>query len=105
MTVTRQQAYAAFNKLVEGASSGVCCCGDDMKQHSNPMDCGHTPVDSGIYSNEKHIGTLRAYICGTESDRRSARANVALAAVLGFYGGALYLAMCVVLGRHYGMWP
>jgi hypothetical protein len=22
----------------------TCCCGDDMETHSNPMDCGHTPV-------------------------------------------------------------
>jgi hypothetical protein len=26
-------------------SSGVCCCGDDMNKHGNPMDCGHNPVD------------------------------------------------------------
>lgn len=26
-------------------SSGVCCCGDDMKAHASPMICGHNPVD------------------------------------------------------------
>lgn len=26
-------------------TSGVCCCGDDMKNHPDPMSCGHTPVD------------------------------------------------------------
>jgi len=25
---------------------GVCCCGDDMDNHPNPMYCGHSPVDS-----------------------------------------------------------
>ena len=31
-------------------SSGVCCCGDDMSRHVNPMDCGHSPVDSWNYA-------------------------------------------------------
>lgn len=22
----------------------VCCCGDSMKGHANPMECGHMPV-------------------------------------------------------------
>lgn len=29
--------------------SGVCCCGDDMQRHSNPMDCGHSPRDQWDY--------------------------------------------------------
>ena len=28
---------------------GVCCCGDNMENHTNPMDCGHSPVDHGSY--------------------------------------------------------
>lgn len=28
---------------------GVCCCGDDMDTHAEPMDCGHEPVDHGTY--------------------------------------------------------
>lgn len=28
---------------------GVCCCGDSMDTHANPMDCGHVPVDHGAY--------------------------------------------------------
>lgn len=28
---------------------GVCCCGDDMDTHAEPMDCGHSPVDHGAY--------------------------------------------------------
>lgn len=30
-------------------SNGVCCCGDSMNAHSDPMFCGHMPVDSGEY--------------------------------------------------------
>lgn len=26
-------------------SSGVCCCGDNMANHPEPMNCGHSPVD------------------------------------------------------------
>ena len=28
---------------------GVCCCGDSMDTHAEPMDCGHSPVDHGAY--------------------------------------------------------
>lgn len=31
-------------------NSGVCCCGDSMDNHSNPMHCGHTPTDMWDYS-------------------------------------------------------
>jgi len=31
-------------------SSGVCCCGDLMDNHSNQMYCGHTPTDMWDYS-------------------------------------------------------
>lgn len=30
--------------------SGVCCCGDDIERHGNPMDCGHSPVDMWDHS-------------------------------------------------------
>lgn len=30
-------------------TEGVCCCGDNMKGHADPMDCGHTPTDHGTY--------------------------------------------------------
>lgn len=32
------------------ATNGVCCCGDNMERHANPMDCGHTETDSGSYA-------------------------------------------------------
>lgn len=28
---------------------GMCCCGDDMKRHPHPMECGHSPTDHGGY--------------------------------------------------------
>lgn len=28
-------------------ASGVCCCGDCMEDHPNPIICGHSPVDQG----------------------------------------------------------
>lgn len=31
-------------------AEGVCCCGDSMAGHANPMDCGHSEVDAGRYS-------------------------------------------------------
>lgn len=36
-----------LRKLIENApvSSGVCCCGDSMDSHQDPMVCGHSPVD------------------------------------------------------------
>ena len=28
---------------------GVCCCGDNMENHGDPMNCGHSPTDHGSY--------------------------------------------------------
>ena len=39
-----QQLFANVN-----TASGVCMCGDAMDNHANPMHCGHSPVDSGVY--------------------------------------------------------
>ena len=50
---------AAMREALEGCvglltnasvRTGVCCCGDDMEHHGSPMDCGHSPVDSGEYN-------------------------------------------------------
>lgn len=39
--------FEQFVEWVEQApvSSGVCCCGDYMENHSSPLTCGHEPVD------------------------------------------------------------
>jgi hypothetical protein len=31
-------------------ASGVCCCGDDMGEHSSAYDYGHSPVDQWDWS-------------------------------------------------------
>ena len=51
-----------------GIKSGVCCCGDDMARHSNPMDCGHSPVDSGEYYSAKTIEVARAALSGAKGN-------------------------------------
>jgi hypothetical protein len=28
---------------------GYCCCGEEMAEHNNGMQSGHTPVDMGVY--------------------------------------------------------
>lgn len=38
-------------------SSGVCYCGEAIDGHSNPMSCGHTPVDLWDHSVEQILAT------------------------------------------------
>lgn len=40
-------AAAIFSNCV--VEDGVCCCGDNMSNHPQPMNCGHSPVDHGAY--------------------------------------------------------
>ena len=40
-------------------SAGVCCCGDNMDGHSDPMACGHSPVDMGEYSASQWLAALQ----------------------------------------------
>jgi len=46
-----REALEACIASIEHAdmSEGCCCCGEDMLNHSSPMDCGHAPVDIGEY--------------------------------------------------------
>lgn len=39
---------------------GVCCCGDDMASHGDPINCGHIPVDMGNYYAGKALDAARA---------------------------------------------
>jgi hypothetical protein len=43
-------------------ADGVCCCGDNMEGHSDPMSCGHAPVDMGDYYGSRAITAARAAI-------------------------------------------
>jgi len=46
--LTKLDDVLAFLNNVQ-SSSGVCMCGDDMRNHPAPTFCGHSPVDSGEY--------------------------------------------------------
>ena len=41
-------------------AEGVCCCGDSMDRHPNPMNCGHSPVDIGHYYAGQALEAARA---------------------------------------------
>ena len=41
-------------------TEGVCCCGDSMDRHPEPMSCGHLPVDAGHYHHAATIKDSRA---------------------------------------------
>lgn len=43
-------------------SSGVCCCGDSIDGHGNPMDCGHSPRDTWDYAAEGFIKEMQALL-------------------------------------------
>ena len=44
---------------------GVCCCGDSMDRHSDPMTCGHSPVDMGDYYAGQALKSARAALAST----------------------------------------
>ena len=46
------EALEAWHNIAEHCtiSDGMCCCGDDMERHPEPMSCGHSPVDHGAYN-------------------------------------------------------
>lgn len=46
-----------MNCLVE---DGMCCCGEEMYEHSNPPLCGHFPVDHGSYQASKWMEDFAA---------------------------------------------
>lgn len=67
-----REARAAVAELIEAhkrllamaerldLAEGVCCCGDDMQSHPEPMSCGHSPVDAGHYHHGATIEESRA---------------------------------------------
>lgn len=57
--------YAALEACIASleradTAEGVCCCGDSMDRHSDPMSCGHSPVDMGDYYASKALEAARA---------------------------------------------
>lgn len=64
LRVKLDEAAAVLESWVELAAhcnieEGVCCCGDDMKNHSVPMHCGHSPTDHGEYIAKMLVETTR----------------------------------------------
>lgn len=50
---------------------GVCCCGDNMDTHAEPINCGHLPVDHGAYiakSLAEETNTTLAKLKGQDDD-------------------------------------
>jgi hypothetical protein len=45
-------------------TAGVCCCGDDMADHADPMSCGHSPLDMGEYAASHVFADTRAWMAG-----------------------------------------
>lgn len=41
-------------------SEGVCCCGDNMENHPEPMSCGHVATDHGAYVASNWLDDARA---------------------------------------------
>lgn len=54
----------AWVELSEHCSieEGVCCCGDYMESHSDPMNCGHLPFDHGAYTTNQLVENTRAHL-------------------------------------------
>lgn len=49
MTLQEEAAdmyFDACNQDFRAEQESVCCCGDDMERHADPMWCGHSPVSS-----------------------------------------------------------
>jgi hypothetical protein len=58
----------AWVELAEHCSieDGVCCCGDNIEGHSDPINCGHSPVDHGAYIAGQLVESTRAIIAVIE---------------------------------------
>lgn len=50
--VKLEASYCSLVEFIKNApvASGVCCCGDSIAGHADPMTCGHVPVDAWDYA-------------------------------------------------------
>lgn len=78
---TAEAKVVAMRELVGGAQgilmncdveTGICCCGDAMENHGNPMDCGHSPVDHGSYSAQQWLEAANAALASADQPARTA---------------------------------
>lgn len=65
------EALRATTASIEHAdmSDGVCCCGDNMDGHADPMSCGHSPTDMGEYYAHKAVEMARAVLAEIEGGK------------------------------------
>lgn len=73
MSTLVQRMAASMKLLIEtiqqsDTSQGYCCCGDSIEKHSNPMYCGHSPVDMGDYYAAKAVEEAQALLAEFEKD-------------------------------------
>lgn len=50
--------------------SGCCHCGEEMNKHSEPMNCGHTPVDMGWTAADEWIKQAQAALAKLELSKK-----------------------------------
>jgi len=57
MTLEKEAAGMYFDACMQDEAwhKDVCCCGDDMKRHPNPMYCGHSPLSAWDYARHCYI--------------------------------------------------
>jgi hypothetical protein len=48
--------------------SDVCMCGEDMRTHSDPMSCGHCPVDSGAHHAASLLEDVNKFLGETKNE-------------------------------------
>ena len=62
------EALKDWLELAEHCSitDGVCCCGENMENHSEPMECGHSPVDHAAYVARYMIESTRAALAAPD---------------------------------------
>lgn len=62
--VTAISVIESLLSVIERADvrEGCCCCGDNMENHSNPMDCGHSPIDAGEYYTGLAVEQAQQYL-------------------------------------------
>ena len=77
-TTTREAALeAALNDCIAAIehadmADGVCCCGDNMENHSEPMNCGHSPVDAGEYHAHQVLTAARTALAARPAPQPAA---------------------------------
>lgn len=49
-------------------TSGVCCCGENMESHQDPMVCQHTPTDHGSYVASQMTASTTAVLAKMRGD-------------------------------------